>query len=301
MKTNTLNSTLVAYLFAPLKERINQFQGGYGTALVPGMDHRSFSLSDNTGPVFVEERLSGPAFTDRFMKKMPTPGDELILQVDSNGKVLSWGYNEFWAIIERRVAKRPQFRVMASESFLSVAKSKHFKQVAIGHIGVIVGQCPRDGRKISLNDKFAPVYVNGPITVTNRFERMTPEGSWVPCEDPRPFPVGPKFRLMYNNQGAIGALKMGTALEINWEFPRGTNDPLVQYQSSNTFTYWECYGESATGMEWCEVSDPRPEPVVLVKAKKQKTKKSGQAQGGKQFGHELKSFEGLDSLLVAKR
>jgi hypothetical protein len=295
----TVTSFVVAYAERVFKKRINDFQGGYTTALVPGRVDQ-LVISDQTGPFFIEDGLASPVFTDRFIQSLPKPGDALIVEITNhNGKekVYRWGYNCFWEASLKRIAARPQFRVMSIENFLGkpLPGKNKFKLTYTGCLQALTAECSRDGMHISRTDRFAPTYVAGPITVTNRFEKLV-GAQWVPCEDPRPFPFGQQFRLMYNNKGSIGILSEGTALKINWEYPRGTNDPLAKIgNGADQFIYWERHCPGSANVycesEWTEVADPRPLPTIPTKSVAMAKKDN------KPFAVTVNSLDELDSLI----
>jgi len=101
-------SFVVAYAEHMFKKRINEFQGGYTTVLVPGFP-RQLVVSDRNGPKFIADGHSGPTFTDQFIKGLPSPGDELILEIthrDGRDQVINWGYNCYWVSSQARYAAR---------------------------------------------------------------------------------------------------------------------------------------------------------------------------------------------------
>jgi len=322
-----MKKNIVVGFVMRFKARLNALCGGYGAVIVPELGDRQLTVSDKCGPLFIEAGDTEPVFvTDRWGKK-PLPTDEVVLEVSGvNGdmKVVAWGYAQFWKQAEAEIARRPIFRVIRENRFQGQVMSGKIRptgdsareEVAFtGNLKQLIAECPRDGLLVSGTDKFAPKYQIGPITALNRFEVKRNGSDWHACSDPRPFPEGPIFRLMYWESGNFRQLALGTAPQINQKFPRGKNDPLAKYTTageSNGYLYWERdesgaqYGrllEVRTGKRlefqsapWNEVGDPRPAEAIPAKTAAPVKKTSvamPKSAKPRQFSMTVKSLDGL--------
>ncbi len=261
-------------------KRATDYARGYVTIIVTELGDRQLTGLDETGPFCVEVGTTTPYFPrSKKERRLAVPGDEVILfteEVCRQPKIQWWGFADAWRQAEAEIAARPIYRVIRDNRFKgqmmpgelrATGDSARNEVVFTGNLQQLLAQGTRDMRE-STRDKFAPVYRTGPITARNAFE-VKVGSEWKPCDDPRPFPQGPIYRLMGRKGGKIIQLAAGTSLELNWKYERGPRDPLVQQAGALAefdHLYWERYtavvpqGES----HWTEVLDPRPQPAPVT-------------------------------------
>lgn len=269
---------IVTGIVERIKPRSSEYTGGYATVIVPELGDRQLSVPDNRGPFFVKAGELEPFFTDQPLSKSLQPTDEVVLEVTGvNGamKVVACGLACFWKKAEEEISRRPIYRVLRDNRFQGqiMCASARGEVFFTGNLKELMAQHPRDGLRVSTVDKLAPVYKTGPATAMNRFEVKQNGADWVSCEDPRPFPMGKTYRVMYWQDGKSEQLAIGSALEINWQFERGDKDPLAKHSSpgeSNGYLYFERYDQFIPKGEtnhWVEVADPRPAPASKEKVR----------------------------------
>ena len=312
-----MNTKIVVGYVERLKPRVNEFIGGFATVIIPELGDRQLAVTDCNGPLFIEAGSSTPVFRSEHWGKSPLPTDELVLEVagvNESMKVVAWGYARFWKQAEAEIVRRPVYRVLRENRFHGQAMKKDLRSEVVfaGNFQELVAGHPRDGLRKSAKDPLAPVYKSGPSTALNRFEVKQNGFGWKPCEDPRPFPAGPIYRVMYWRDGQFRQLAIGTALQINWRFERGLEDPLAKYASSgeaNGYLYFERQDselkfagtpKQAWVVTWTEVGDPRPLPMeekaekkALVSVNSNTVSKTDKLNGF------VKTVHSLEELVVA--
>ena len=253
---------------------------GYATVIVPELG-RQLTASLDCGPFFIGAGESMPFWDIDRKLNIPRDGTEVVMEVSEytrSLRVVSWGYALYWRKAETEIARRPVYRVVRENRFKGqIMKSEARSEgVFTGNLKALVATHPRDGLRVSTKDQLAPTYKTGPVTAINRFEIRENGGDWKPCQDPRPFPVGAIYRLTYWESGHPEQLAMGTALEINFKFPCGDNDPLAKYENSGGHLAWELNSSYVPGAElkWVEVADPRPLPLDTATVKAFRPRKS---------------------------
>jgi hypothetical protein len=274
----------------------------YASVLIPGMAYQ-ITAPAICGPCRVEAVKNRPVFVLRELLDFKIfPGDQIAVEINEmpggRMKVVGWGMADDWNKAQRTIQLSPRFRVLRGNRFKGqiMAGAAYEEIVFQGTLKEAVKACPRDGLRESTQDKFAALYRTGPVSATHQFQISILGSDWLDCADPRPFPDGPKYRVMYWKDGKSKQLAYGTALQINWTCPRGENDPFEKYKSvgeSNGYLYFEKHYPLADKGEpkWSEVADPRPEPKSAKQAPvgMPKLKK-------KEFGT---SFKGFDQLALA--
>ena len=220
MKTNQ-NKHTPKYLFGAAK--FFSTKDGYGYVVVPGVQYE-LRITNQNGPFQMGAGVDTPFISNDKFGLLPRNGDKLVLEVEEQRgrlQVVAWGAERSWRNAEKAIAQRPKYMVCIENRFNGqMMTSQAGRDAVIGTVEQLVAQSPRDGYIESTVDKFAPYYRPIPkILAMNKFMRQV-DGKWVPCEDPRPFPIATEYRLVYQTGKDDQQRAVGTALQINQQFPR---------------------------------------------------------------------------------